>query len=129
MHPFIKEKISIPEEFKSCILDYSDFDINDLIYIADIMITDYSSCAYEFSFFNRPLVFFRYDKEVYEYLRPVHTLDVFTKQQYEVKNFDELMNVCENLKSVSIENRFLDVVNRKDLCCEDISREILGLVQ
>lgn len=129
MHPFIKEKISIPEEFKSCILDYSDFDINDLIYIADIMITDYSSCAYEFSFFNRPLVFFRYDKEVYEYLRPVHTLDVFTKQQYEVKNFDELMNVCESLKSVSIENRFSDVVKRKDLCCEDISREILGLVQ
>ena len=59
----------------------------------------------------------------------MHTLDVFTKQQYEVKNFDELMNVCESLKSVSIENRFSDVVNRKDLCCEDISREILGLVQ
>ncbi len=129
MHPFVKDKIKIPEEYKNCILDFSDYDINDLIYIADIMITDYSSCAYEFSFFNRPLIFFRYDKEIYEYLRPMHTLDMFTKQQYEVKTFDELITVCEGLKGVSIENRFSNIVKRKDLCCEDISKEILGLVQ
>ena len=129
MHPFVKDKIKIPEEYKNHILDFSDYDINDLIYISDIMITDYSSCAYEFSFFNRPLIFFRYDKEIYEYLRPMHTLDMFTKQQYEVKTFDELITVCEGLKGVSIENRFSNIVKRKDLCCEDISKEILGLVQ
>lgn len=129
MHPFVKNKIRIPEEYKTCIFDYSDYDINDLIYISDIMITDYSSCAYEFSFFNRPLVFFRYDKEIYEYLRPMHTLDMFTKQQYEVKTFDELMSVCENLKNVNVKNRFSNMVKRKDLCCDDISKEILGLVQ
>jgi CDP-ribitol ribitolphosphotransferase len=91
MHPFIKEKYEIPQEYKTIIFDYYDYDINELIYISDVMITDYSSCAYEFSFFNRPLIFFRYDKEIYEYERPVHTLDAFTEQQYEVKTSQELI--------------------------------------
>ncbi len=129
MHPFVKEKLNIPQKYSDCISDYSDYDINDLIYISDIMITDYSSCAYEFSFFNRPLVFFRYDKAIYEYLRPLHTLDVFTEKQYEVTTFEELLNICESLKEVSPETRFSNMIKRKDLCCEDISKEILGLVK
>ena len=125
MHPFIKKKIEIPEEYKNNIIDLSSMDINNLIYITDIMITDYSSCAYEYSFFNRPLIFYRYDKELYEYLRPMHTVDVFTKKQYEVKDFNSLMKVLNKLKNVSIDDRFKNVVKRNTNSCEIIERVVL----
>ncbi len=126
MHPFVRIPINIPEEYTSCIIDLSEDDINDLICISDIMITDYSSCAYEFSFFNRPLVFFRFDKEAYEYERPVHTLDMFTAQQYEVKTFRDMMRILGALRNVDINKRFSDLRERQNDCCEKIAKEILG---
>ena len=121
MHPFIKEKIDIPSEYKNYIFDYSSFDINDLIYISDVMITDYSSCAYEYSLFNRPLIFYRYDKTIYEYLRPIHTVNMFTKKQYEVFSFEELMTVLERFNDIDVSKRFSNIkksVNRNS--CEQI---------
>ena len=91
------------------------------------MITDYSSCAYEFSLFNRPLVFFRYDKELYEYERPVHTLDAFTEKQYEAKTCTELLNILETLKAeTDVSLRFLNMREQKTDCCKKIAEEILG---
>lgn len=126
MHPFIKEKIGIPEEYKNLIIDCSDYDINDLIYISDIMITDYSSCAYEFSFFRRPLIFYRFDKIMYEYERPVHTLDAFSEKQFEVTEFGALMEVLESLRDVDIEKRFESLPRRQENICSLIEKEILG---
>ncbi len=125
MHPFIKEKINIPKEYETLIFDYSSEDINDLIYIADVMVTDYSSCAYEFSFFNRPLVFYRYDKEIYEYERPLHTMDVFTEKQFEAVDFADLMKVLEELKDISVKERFTNIPERQSGICEKIAEEVL----
>ncbi len=126
MHPFIRESINIPKEYSKVIFDYSAYDINELIYVSDIMVTDYSSCAYEFSFFNRPLIFFRYDKDIYEYTRPVHTLDFFTKKQYEVTDFNALESTLKMLKDVKIEERFSDMRTREKDCCKKIADIILG---
>ena len=50
MHPFIKEKVIIDEEYKPYIYDFSaEKDINELFYVTDILITDFSSNIYEFS--------------------------------------------------------------------------------
>lgn len=122
MHPFIKKKIEIPEEYQNNIIDLSEMNINELIYIADIMITDYSSCAYEYSFFNRPLVFYRYDKELYEYLRPMHTVDSFTKEQYETTDFESLMEVLNKLKDIDIKDRFKNIAERNTNSCEVIEK-------
>lgn len=112
MHPFIQDKIKIKDEYKKVILDYSTFDINDLIYITDIMITDYSSCAYEYSLFNRPLIFYRYDKYLYEYLRPIHTSDAFTDKIVEVLDFNSLMKELNNIK-VNPLDRFNNISDYK----------------
>lgn len=125
MHPFVKEKINIPHSYSDRIFDYSHRDINDLIYIADIMVTDYSSCAYEFSFFNRPLVFYRFDKLFYEYERPVHTLDAFSSKQYETTSFKDLMTVLECLKNISVNDRFKAFTQRQNDSCKLIADEIL----
>lgn len=125
MHPFIKESIKIPEKYKDLILDYSKLDINDLIYLTDIMITDYSSCAYEYSLFDRPLIFYRYDKELYEYLRPMHTVDIFTSNQFEVKEFNEMIDTLEKLKDINIKNRFNSIKNNMN---KESCKRIIGLL-
>lgn len=123
MHPFIKESISIPKEYANLIYDYSTIDINDLIYVTDIMITDYSSCAYEYSLFDRPLIFYRFDKELYEYLRPMHSVKAFTSKQSEVKTFDELMKVLEENKNVNINDRFKHIKKQNNKnACEEIKK-------
>lgn len=125
MHPFVQNQITIPEEYSDLIFDYTECDINDLIYISDIMITDYSSCAYEFSFFERPLIFYRYDKSLYEYLRPVHSLDAFSSKQVETSDFKGLMQALNEFKNVDISQRYKNMRKRPENCRARIAEEIL----
>lgn len=70
MHPFVKEKITIPDAMQDFFIDVSEGnDINELFYVTDILITDYSSNIYEFSLFLKPILFFAYDYEEYRILR------------------------------------------------------------
>lgn len=49
---------------------YQDFseerDINELLLVADILITDYSSVIFDWAFLNKPIIYFAYDKKDYE---------------------------------------------------------------
>lgn len=73
MHPFILKKIEIEEQYSSRIIDFSSYpDINELFYVTDILITDFSSNIYEFAMLNRPIISFAYDKDEYQLIRSVH---------------------------------------------------------
>ena len=66
LHPFIKDSIKITEENRRFIIDLSnEREINDLLFVSDILITDYSSVCFEYSLLNRPMIFFTYDLEEY----------------------------------------------------------------
>lgn len=66
LHPFIKETMDIPDECKDFIVDLSEErEINDLLFVTDILITDYSSVCFEYSLLNKPMIFFAYDLEDY----------------------------------------------------------------
>lgn len=97
MHPFIKEAIYIPEGYKDRILDFSSYkNINDLYYITDVLITDYSSNYYEYALLKKPVLFYTYDREFYELTRGVHR-DVKSHAPGKVcDTFDELMKALEN---------------------------------
>jgi CDP-ribitol ribitolphosphotransferase len=67
-HPFIKAKDrpKIPESCRGFAFDMTDhLSIEELLTAADICITDYSSLIFEYSLFERPMVFFAYDMEHY----------------------------------------------------------------
>lgn len=65
-HPFVKERPSIPEECADFAFDVSDeVRINELICSADLVISDYSSLVFEYSLFERPMIFFAYDRDEY----------------------------------------------------------------
>lgn len=73
MHPFVTVPIEIPEEYSRRIVDFSSYpNINDLYYITDLLITDYSSNYFEYSLLERPCLFFTPDRELYEISRGVH---------------------------------------------------------
>ena len=65
-HPYVKNPPSIDEKYKDFASDLSDdADIEDLLCVADICISDYSSLVFEYSLFERPLIFFAYDIDDY----------------------------------------------------------------
>lgn len=66
-HPFSRLKYNIDEKFNDRIIDLSDADeINDLLFVTDVLITDYSSVVFEASLLNIPMLFYAYD--LYDYI-------------------------------------------------------------
>lgn len=70
MHPFIREEPPIPEECSDRLIDFSHYpDVNELLRVTDLLITDYSSIIYDYAVFHKPMLFFAYDKEAYSAIR------------------------------------------------------------
>ncbi len=65
-HPFVKNRPAVPEECADFAFDVSDkAGINELLCGADLVISDYSSLVFEYSLFERPMIFFACDREDY----------------------------------------------------------------
>lgn len=65
-HPFVHDRNEIPEEYADYILDLSDeSELNDLLFVTDLLITDYSSVVFEASLLNIPMVFYAFDLQRY----------------------------------------------------------------
>lgn len=65
-HPFVKMPPEIPEDLQHFARDLTkDLTIEDLLCCADICISDYSSLVFEYSLFERPMIFYAYDYEDY----------------------------------------------------------------
>lgn len=65
-HPFVKDKFSFDEKWKDRIFDLTGQDnINDILLLTDLLITDYSSSIFEAALLSVPMVFYVFDKEEY----------------------------------------------------------------
>lgn len=68
-HQTVKELPAIPQEAQgSFAFDMTrgcNMDIGELMTVADVCVSDYSSLVFEFSLFERPMAFFVYDLEEY----------------------------------------------------------------
>ncbi len=92
LHPFIKNRPDYDFSNNSFYLDLtSEREINDLLFITDILITDYSSVIYEYSFFQKPIIFYVPDMEDYVSARDFYY--PFEKYNYGVSatNMEELV--------------------------------------
>ncbi|MFD2617049.1 CDP-glycerol glycerophosphotransferase family protein [Terrilactibacillus laevilacticus] len=70
LHPSIQSKMMYDLKYDGFVYDYSSWpNINELLLITNILITDYSSIPYEFSQLLRPIIFFPYDLEEYQLRR------------------------------------------------------------
>ena len=68
-HQTLNEWPQLPEEYKGTFAydmsRKSGMDINELMSVSDILITDYSSLLFDFALFDRPILFFAFDYEDY----------------------------------------------------------------
>lgn len=68
-HQLVKQLPEIPDEYKDTfafdLSNETEMNINDLMIVSDICISDYSSVVFEYSLMERPMIFFVYDMEDY----------------------------------------------------------------
>ena len=117
MHPFIREKVHIDEKYRGRLCDFSDEgDINDLFYVTDILITDFSSNIYEFSLLRRPMYFYAFDQKMYEATRDFYEPYEKTIPGQPIKTFDQLM---DTLRKGEFDYQWLDSFVRKNFTYTD----------
>ena len=105
LHPFCKEKYAINEKYKGVIIDLSAEDeLNDLLFVSDLLITDYSSAVFEATLLNIPMLLYAYDLEEYTAERDFY---------YEFKSFVPG-------KIVKTQAELIDAVNKGDFEKEKI---------
>ena len=117
MHPFIRKRIEIPKEYEDRIIDLSDYnDINDLLYVTDILITDYSSTIYDFSMLERPILFYTFDLEQYELINKVHRPIKEYAPGKVCKTYDELLSAIKqkDFETEKLERFILDNFDKHD---------------
>ncbi|KAF0824987.1 putative polyribitolphosphotransferase [Cytobacillus firmus] len=66
LHFIVLNKVTIPHNYADFFYDFTDYrEVNDLLLITDILITDYSSICFEYSLLDKPMLFFAPDVEEY----------------------------------------------------------------
>ena len=97
MHPFVKKLIDIPAEYAQNIFEFTKYpNINELYYVTDLLVTDYSSNYFEYALMERPILFYTYDREVYELTRGVHRSIKDSAPGKVCDSFEEFMQALEN---------------------------------
>lgn len=77
------------EDLRICDANDREIDTNELLSIVDVLITDYSSIAFDFMLRNLPIIYYAYDYEKYKKERGVYF------------SFEELgLKYCKNLEEV-----------------------------
>ena len=67
-HPAVSAKWQI--DSNSFVIDVSDYpNVNELLTVADVFISDYSSIPFEYAILERPMIFFAYDLASYTDMR------------------------------------------------------------
>lgn len=62
-HPVMQNQI-VDKEYRN-IVQVNNFTTNEMMCIADLLVTDYSSVIFEYSLLNKPMVFYCYDYDEY----------------------------------------------------------------
>ena len=67
LHPLVRDTARLAPDLAGFVVDVSDWpDMNELMFVADLLVTDYSSAIFEFALLERPMAFFAPDLDAYE---------------------------------------------------------------
>ncbi|MEC0282004.1 CDP-glycerol glycerophosphotransferase family protein [Terribacillus saccharophilus] len=94
LHPAVK--LDTANLFPNFVYDVSHYkNINPLLTISDILITDYSSIPFEYSLLNKPMIFYTYDLEEYMQIRGVEDSYIAELPGPIVKNTNSLIKTIK----------------------------------
>jgi len=115
LHPYVIEffkDLALHEQFTNIKFHPTQGDIYPILKYTDILITDYSSIAYDFLFLDKPIIFFDYDRDMYEKNMGGFLFD-YDKYSpgIKVKNQDELIEAIKSNDNhqndrIEVKNKF-----------------------
>lgn len=111
------------------IIDVSDYyELNDLLIISDILVSDYSSVFFDYSLLHRPMICFAYDYLTYDHKRGLY-FDI-RNEITSCSTSDELINVIKTLdmgreikKATSFQKRYVTHFGDSTVKCVDLIAE------
>lgn len=134
-HPFVNNRSTIKKKYRDMIIDLSDnSELNDLLFVTDLLITDYSSVVFEASLLDIPMMLYAFDLDRYISSRGFY-------YEYEdmapgkiVRTYSDLVDAIEhedweNDKLEEFKKRFFDDLDGKssqrtvDLIMDCLHRE------
>lgn len=99
-NPFKNTVATVPDSVVDC--SSSEFDIQELMLISDVLITDYSSVMFDYSILCRPIIFYLYDYEEYKNdIRGLYFDLINSSPGPVVKNMSELCYTLNNIEELN----------------------------
>ena len=130
-HPFVKNPPIIPEELQHFARDLTKYlAIEDLLCCADICISDYSSLVFEYSLFEKPMIFYAYDYDNYcDWRGFYYDYSEFTPGPV-VQTEDELLNSIKNIDTQFDKQKVIDFKEKFMGSCDGHATErIIALMK
>lgn len=133
-HQSVKQLPEIPEEYEGTFaFDMTrgkGMDINELMTVSDICISDYSSLVFEFALFERPIIFYTFDIEEYIDERGLYyEFDEITPGPMFTTN-EEIIDYIKHIDERFDKQEVIDFKEKFMCCCDGHSSErILALVK
>ena len=125
MHHLTTKQMGL--KFDDFIRDFSgEYDINDLMIVSDILISDYSATIFDYSILEKPIYSFAYDYEDYKKNRGVYfDLREFFGDNF-IDNQEDLINSIlkmdyeyECMKTGTLKRKYMnDVGNATEICIQ-----------
>jgi CDP-ribitol ribitolphosphotransferase len=67
LHPAVRSALGVDAELAGFVFDVTDYpEVNELLLVTDVLVTDYSSLIFEFALLGRQMAFFAPDTDAYE---------------------------------------------------------------
>ena len=130
-HPFVKNPPIIPEELQHFARDLTKYlSIEDLLCCADICISDYSSLVFEYSLFEKPMIFYAYDYDNYcDWRGFYYDYSEFTPGPV-VQTEDEILNSIKNIDTQFDKQKVIDFKEKFMGSCDGHATErIIALMK
>ena len=130
-HPFVKNQPIITEELQHFARDLTKYlSIEDLLCCADICISDYSSLVFEYSLFEKPMIFYAYDYDNYcDWRGFYYDYSEFTPGPV-VQTEDELLNSIKNIDTQFDKQKVIDFKEKFMGSCDGHATErIIALMK
>lgn len=118
-HPHVNNKLSISEKYSDKIVDLSaNEELNDLLFVTDLLITDYSSVVFEAALLDIPMLFYAFDLQEYIASRGFYYEYLSFVPGKVVYNMEEILeaikrNDFEKAKIEAFKEEFFDELDGK----------------
>jgi len=105
VHPFIYQDVAEDKRFNNYLIP-DTMDPNEVLCLADLLVTDYSSIFFDFLVTNKPIIFYTSDYEKYKHERGLY-IDVESLPGPTTTNIEDLIKTIN--KSLYNEQKYLDL--------------------